>query len=106
MLASLRVATHHHQHHHHHHHRLPPRHHISSPITVIVLLQALLERQISSLLLSNLERLDEGVREEAEGVHNTLAIIENIVEFQVTLNLNSNLPQLRHLSARGVEGHR
>lgn len=46
------------------------------------LIQALLERQISSLLLSNLERLDEGVREEAEGVHNTLAIIENIVEFQ------------------------
>ena len=47
-------------------------------------MQALLDRQVCSLLLSNMERLDEGVREEAEGVHNTLAIVENIVEFQVS----------------------
>jgi len=46
------------------------------------LIQALLERQVCSLLLNNLERLDESVREESDGVHNTLSILENIVEFQ------------------------
>jgi len=44
------------------------------------LIHALLERQVFPLLVTNLERMDEGVREEAEGVHNTLAVIENIVE--------------------------
>lgn len=46
------------------------------------LIQALLERQVCSLLVNNLERLDESVREESDGVHNTLSILENIVEFQ------------------------
>ena len=43
---------------------------------------ALNENQICSLLVSNLERLDESVKEESDGVHNTLAIIENLVELK------------------------
>ena len=46
------------------------------------LMTALNENQICSLLVSNLERLDETVKEEADGVHNTLAIIENLVELK------------------------
>jgi len=44
------------------------------------LIQNLLDNQVCSLLVSNMDRLDENEKEEAEGVHNTLAIIENIVE--------------------------
>ena len=47
-----------------------------------VLLKALADNQICSLLVTNLERLDETVKEESEGVHNTLAIIENLVELR------------------------
>jgi beta-catenin-like protein 1 len=36
------------------------------------LIDALLNQQICALLVQNLERLDETVKEEAEGVHNTL----------------------------------
>lgn len=46
------------------------------------LIQALVDNQIFSLLVSNMERLDESVREEADGVHNSLAVVENIVEFR------------------------
>ncbi|XP_054271140.1 beta-catenin-like protein 1 [Macrosteles quadrilineatus] len=46
------------------------------------LIDALLNQQICALLTQNLERLDETVKEEAEGVHNTLAIFENIMEFR------------------------
>merc|ERR1719509_234557 len=46
------------------------------------LIQALLDNQVCALLVSNLDRLDEMVREEADGVHNSLAIVENIVEFR------------------------
>ena len=46
------------------------------------LIQSLLENQVCSLLVSNLERLDETVKEESDGVHNTLSIVENIVEFK------------------------
>ncbi|ESO82870.1 hypothetical protein LOTGIDRAFT_108932 [Lottia gigantea] len=46
------------------------------------LIDALLEGQIVAVLVQNLERLDETVKEEAEGVHNSLAIIENITEFR------------------------
>ena len=38
--------------------------------------------QVCALLVSNIERLDETVKEEADGVHNSLAIVENIVEFR------------------------
>ncbi|OBS69061.1 hypothetical protein A6R68_02384, partial [Neotoma lepida] len=47
--------------------------------------QALLDvvdGQVVALLVQNLERLDESVREEADGVHNTLAIVENMAEFR------------------------
>ncbi|CAL1298820.1 unnamed protein product [Larinioides sclopetarius] len=46
------------------------------------LIDAMLEAQVVALLVQNLERLDESVKEEAEGVHNTLAIIENLAEFK------------------------
>jgi len=44
------------------------------------LVENLLVNQVLSLLASNLARLDEAVKEESEGVHNTLAIIEHILE--------------------------
>ncbi|KAM5126774.1 beta-catenin-like protein 1, partial [Mantella aurantiaca] len=47
-----------------------------------VLIDALVEGQVIALLVQNLERLDESVKEEADGVHNTLAIIENLTEFR------------------------
>lgn len=40
--------------------------------------------QIMAVLVQTLERLDEKVREDAEGVHNILAIIENMSEFKNT----------------------
>lgn len=46
------------------------------------LIDALIEGQIVALLVQNLDRLDEIVKEEGEGVHNTLAIIENLTEFR------------------------
>ena len=46
------------------------------------LLEALLANQVCSLMVTNMERLDETVKEEAEGVHNTLAIVENLVELK------------------------
>ncbi|KAL6081041.1 hypothetical protein STEG23_004679, partial [Scotinomys teguina] len=47
-----------------------------------VLIDALVDGQVVALLVQNLERLDESVREEADGVHNTLAIVENMAEFR------------------------
>lgn len=45
-----------------------------------VLIQSLRKQQVCALLVQNLERLDESVHEESEGVHNTLAIFENLSE--------------------------
>uniref|UniRef100_A0A3B4AN90 Beta-catenin-like protein 1 n=1 Tax=Periophthalmus magnuspinnatus TaxID=409849 RepID=A0A3B4AN90_9GOBI len=47
-----------------------------------VLIDSLLEGQVVALLVQNMERLDESVKEEADGVYNTLAIIENMAEFR------------------------
>ncbi|XP_068188070.1 beta-catenin-like protein 1 [Antennarius striatus] len=47
-----------------------------------VLIDALLEGQVVALLVQNMERLDEQVKEEADGIFNTLAIIENMAEFR------------------------
>uniref|UniRef100_A0A8D2QC09 Catenin beta like 1 n=1 Tax=Zonotrichia albicollis TaxID=44394 RepID=A0A8D2QC09_ZONAL len=47
-----------------------------------VLIDALVEGQVVALLVQNLERLDESVKEEADGVHNTLGIVENMAEFR------------------------
>ena len=47
------------------------------------LIQALAAQQICALLVQNLERLNDGAsREESDGIHNTLSIIENLVEFR------------------------
>ena len=46
------------------------------------LMDALLNQQLIAVLVQNLERLDEKVREESDGVHNALAIIENMTEFK------------------------
>ena len=40
-------------------------------------------QQICALLVQNLDRLNDAVsREESDGVHNTLAIVENLIEFR------------------------
>ncbi|GFR75921.1 beta-catenin-like protein 1 [Elysia marginata] len=49
--------------------------------TASVLVDALLEGQVVAILVNNLDRLDENIKEEFEGVHNSLAIIENLSEF-------------------------
>uniref|UniRef100_A0A9J7Y187 Beta-catenin-like protein 1 n=1 Tax=Cyprinus carpio carpio TaxID=630221 RepID=A0A9J7Y187_CYPCA len=41
-----------------------------------------LEGQVVALMVQNMERLDETVKEEADGVYNTLAVIENMAEFR------------------------
>lgn len=51
-----------------------------------VLIDALRQQQACALLVQNLDRLDESVREEADGVHNTLAIIENLTEMSPELS--------------------
>lgn len=47
-----------------------------------VLVEALQRQQISALLVQNLDRLNEAVKEESDGVHNTLAIFENLTEIE------------------------
>jgi beta-catenin-like protein 1 len=47
------------------------------------LVQALAVQQICALLVQNLERLnDMASSEESDGIHNTLAIVENLIEFR------------------------
>lgn len=46
------------------------------------LIACLRKQQICALLVQNLDRLDESVSEESEGVHNTLAIFENLSEIE------------------------
>uniref|UniRef100_A0A1E1XQJ8 Beta-catenin-like protein 1 N-terminal domain-containing protein n=1 Tax=Amblyomma sculptum TaxID=1581419 RepID=A0A1E1XQJ8_AMBSC len=47
-----------------------------------MLIDALIDSQIVAQLVQNLDRLDESVKEEADGVHYTLAIVENLTEFR------------------------
>ncbi|EZA50155.1 hypothetical protein DMN91_001553 [Ooceraea biroi] len=49
------------------------------------LIDALLEQQVCALLVQNLDRLDETIKEESDGVYNTLAIFENLLEFRPDL---------------------
>lgn len=42
-----------------------------------------------ALLVQNLDRLDETVKEEAAGVHNTLSIIENLIELRSEITTES-----------------
>lgn len=46
------------------------------------LLEALIDGQIVSTVVHNLQRLDETVKQESDGVHNTLGIIENLAELR------------------------
>lgn len=54
------------------------------------LIDSLLEHQVIALLVQNLERLDESVKEEADGVHNTLSIIENLIELKPNITSEAN----------------
>ena len=47
-----------------------------------VLIESLLDGQVIALLVQCLQRLDEKQSEDTGGVHNALAIIENIAEFK------------------------
>ncbi len=49
------------------------------------LVDALVKEQVSPLLVQNLERMNDAVREESDGIHNTLAIFENLLEFRPEL---------------------
>ena len=77
-----------------------------------VLIDSLLEQQICSLLVHNLERLDERQREESDGVHNSLGIRHlSHCQRNTCDNLNfhshrreSNGNQTRGLSAIGPAG--
>ena len=51
----------------------------------IVLVDALMDGQAVALVVQNLERLDESVKEEATGVHNSLGVIENMLELKPEL---------------------
>ncbi|XP_063977650.1 beta-catenin-like protein 1 [Diachasmimorpha longicaudata] len=53
------------------------------------LIDALLEQQVCALLVQNLDRLDESVKEESDGVFNTLAIFENLLEFRPELCIDA-----------------
>ena len=47
-----------------------------------LLIDALLKGQIISILVQLVEKLNESVKEEAEGVHNALAVVENMSELR------------------------
>jgi beta-catenin-like protein 1 len=46
------------------------------------LIETLISNQIAALLVQCMDRLNESVREESDGVHNALSIFENIVELR------------------------
>ncbi|GAB0097458.1 beta-catenin-like protein 1 [Sergentomyia squamirostris] len=48
-----------------------------------VLIEALRKQQICALLVQNLDRLDETEKEESKGVHDTLAVFENLMEIKM-----------------------
>ncbi|XP_067615738.1 beta-catenin-like protein 1 [Eurosta solidaginis] len=45
-----------------------------------VLIEALRKQQVCALLVQNMERFNEEIKEETDGVHNSLAIVENLTE--------------------------
>jgi len=46
------------------------------------LITALVDNQVFALMIAAFDRLDESVKEEADGVHNAMSIVENIVELR------------------------
>ena len=55
--------------------------------SALTLVDALLDGGLIDLLMQNLHRLDEAVEEEATGVHNTMGILESLLELRPTLAL-------------------
>lgn len=53
-----------------------------------ILINSLIDAQIVGVLVKNLERLDETNKDEADGVYNTLAVVENIAEFRPEICIN------------------
>ena len=49
------------------------------------LIDALFEKNICALLVQNLERLDESVKEESEGVHKTLGMSWNFMNVHIEI---------------------
>ena len=47
---------------------------------IMMLIDALLSSKLCTLFIQNLDRYDEGNAEDAAGVHNTFAVIENVLE--------------------------
>lgn len=56
---------------------------------VKAMIDVLCDQQIFSLLVANLERFDEKNKDEADAVHNALAIVENIIEVKPFLSLDT-----------------
>uniref|UniRef100_A0A5S6QR11 Beta-catenin-like protein 1 n=1 Tax=Trichuris muris TaxID=70415 RepID=A0A5S6QR11_TRIMR len=46
------------------------------------LIDSLIQNQFVQVMVNNLDRLDEAVKDEADAVHNTLAVFENILEIR------------------------
>ena len=55
--------------------------------TTVVLIDSLLEGQCLELLVQNLSRLDETSDEDSQGVHDSLSILENLLEVRPPLAL-------------------
>ncbi|XP_014215236.1 beta-catenin-like protein 1 isoform X2 [Copidosoma floridanum] len=51
-----------------------------APEEATSLIDALLNQQVFALLVQNMDRLDENISEESDGIFNTLAIFENLLE--------------------------
>nr|CAG4643843.1 EOG090X03ST [Lepidurus arcticus] len=62
--------------------------------TSVTLIDALLDEDLIPLLVHCLERLDESNREEADGVHNALGIVENITEMGAEVSKQAGDPSL------------
>ncbi|KAK0087254.1 hypothetical protein PV325_001410 [Microctonus aethiopoides] len=67
------------------------------------LIDVLLEQQVCALLVQNLDRLDETVKEESDGVFNTLAIFENLLEFRPELCVDAGKQGLMQWLLRRIK---
>ncbi|XP_028968634.1 beta-catenin-like protein 1 [Galendromus occidentalis] len=55
----------------------------------LALIDCLIEKRIVSQLVENMQRLNEHNKEESEGVHNSLAVVEHIIEFRPEYAVNA-----------------
>ncbi|CAD5110989.1 DgyrCDS340 [Dimorphilus gyrociliatus] len=51
------------------------------------LIDALMDEQLPLTLVQNMDRMDESIKEEASAIHNSLGIIENIIDVQPELTV-------------------